>query len=455
MLDAAAPARAASVLAPVLPEVLTSMHCPPLLKGAIFGAYPLTVAFASLAVPALTARVGRLPVLCGGIIAEGVFVIVFGFVTDVFRRSDAHALAAFLVLRFLQGLGEAAQSTTLLAYASDAFGLRRVLGAAMGWQETAAGLGFVLGPAVGGALAGAAGFPAPFILIGLAILSLLLLLPSALPAPPGSRQGHGDVASLAAAAVAPPTHTAPLPPWRSFLSFDFVNAGAGTVLMGTAFGTIVPTLAPHLAHMLALRTTARVGMAYVIPAAVYGAACPLVGEIADRVGYRKIMLYGFSALATAFVMMGPVPPLRAAFALHTPGSARAWVWAVMAMALFGVGGAAAFVPTLPSMERSVAALGPAGTEAVAGLYWTLYFLGEGIGPFIGSAAVRSLGPGWGYGFVAAMLATFVAISSHYGALAPPEEPHAPLDDAAGGCEMAEMGTKARGEGVSVEHDAAA
>jgi hypothetical protein len=100
-------------------------------------------------------------------------------------------------------------------------------------------------------------------------------------------------------------------------------------------------------------------------------------------------------------MIGPLPPLRDLFALRAPGSARAWVWAVAAMGLFGVGGAAGFVPTLPAMQRGAEAMGPAGTETVAGLYWTLYYLGEGIGPFIGTAAVRALGPGWGYGCVAA------------------------------------------------------
>jgi MFS family permease len=386
------------------------MHCPPLLQGAIFGAYPLTVALASLAVPFASARLGRLPVLLGGILAEGVFVIVFGFVPALVR-AERPCLYVLLLLRVAQGLGEAAQSTALLAYASEAFGPRRVLGAAMGFQETAAGVGFVIGPALGGLLADGAGFAAPFLLIGIAILSLTALLPSALA---GVNSGAHDGAHAGA------PH-GPAPPWRAYCTFDFVNAGAATVLMGTAFGTIVPTLAPHLAETLALRSTARVGAAYIIPAAVYGCACPLMGDVADRTGYRRIMLFGFAGLAAAFVMMGPLPPLRALFALDAPGSARAWVWAIAAMAAFGVGGAAGFVPTLPAMERAVAPLGPHGTETVAGLYWTLYFLGEGVGPFIGSAAVRSLGPGWGYGAVAAMLASFVWASAHFGAKAPPEE----------------------------------
>jgi MFS family permease len=426
------------VLAPILPARLADMHCPPLLQGAIFGAYPLTVALASLAVPFASARLGRLPVLLGGIVAEGVFVIVFGFVPSLVR-AERPCLYVLLLLRIAQGLGEAAQSTALLAYASEAFGPRRVLGAAMGFQETAAGVGFVIGPALGGLLADGAGFAAPFLLIGVAILSLTALLPSALA---GVKSSAGD-GTLAGA-----THAGPAPPWRAYCTFDFLNAGAATVLMGTAFGTIVPTLAPHLAQTLALRSTVRVGAAYIIPAAVYGCACPLMGDVADRTGYRRVMLYGFGGLAAAFVMMGPLPPLRALFALDAPGSARAWVWAIAAMAAFGVGGAAGFVPTLPAMERAAAPLGPHGTETVAGLYWTLYFLGEGVGPFIGSAAVRSMGPGWGYGAVAAMLGSFVWASAHFGAKAPPEEAGSSAAAASGGegREMEDMGERGDEDG---------
>lgn len=57
---------------------------------------------------------------------------------------------------------------------------------------------------------------------------------------------------------------------------------------------------------------------------------------------------------------------------------------VIAMVLFGIGGACGFVPTLPAMERGVKTLGPSASDAISGAYWTLYYLGEGIGPFIGA-----------------------------------------------------------------------
>lgn len=57
------------------------------------------------------------------------------------------------------------------------------------------------------------------------------------------------------------------------------------------------------------------------------------------------------------------------------------------MVLFGIGGACGFVPTLPAMERGVKTLGPNASDAISGAYWTLYYLGEGVGPFMGALAV--------------------------------------------------------------------
>lgn len=92
--------------------------------------------------------------------------------------------------------------------------------------------------------------------------------------------------------------------WKDFMTFDVINAACATVLMGMSFGAIMPTLSPHLEKQLKLRDTAHVGMTYMIPALVYGVACPFVGAISDRLGYRRIIALGFTLLTVAFIMMG-------------------------------------------------------------------------------------------------------------------------------------------------------
>ena len=299
------------------------------------------MALVSLWVPQLSKRWGRLPTLLWGIVVEGALVIVFGFVQNFMHKArDGATLWVYLLLRVGMGVGEATQSTMLLAYATDHFGSTGALGSVMGWQETCAGVGFIVGPAMGGLLDQVGGFYLPFLVIGLMILSLLAIMPFALV---GQRNGL-IVAAEGASNLS----------YRDFMNFDVMNAAAATTLMGIAFGSIMPTLAPHLEQRLKLRDAAHVGIAYIIPALVYGIACPLVGEISDRLGYRRVIVFGFSLLTFAFVMMGPIPPLAAVCGLRGPkaaGSLKAWIWAVVAMVLFGIGGACAFVPTLPAMER--------------------------------------------------------------------------------------------------------
>lgn len=138
---------------------------------------------------------------------------------------------------------------------------------------------------------------------------------------------------------------------------------------------------------------------------------------------------------------GPVPPLAEALGLRYPsaeGSAGTWAIEMIGMVAFGVGAAAGFVPTLPAMERGVAHLGADATDVLSAAYWSVYYLGEGSGPFVGEhtphhgmvdrlpAASRNpgswrgrdcpspflpsgtflvdaLGPGWGFTGMAALL----------------------------------------------------
>jgi len=71
------------------------------MRGAIFGAYPFTVAIVSLFVPQLIDRFGRKPLLVLGLAFEGALVVVFGNVHVDRRGSDVAALWVYLILRVL------------------------------------------------------------------------------------------------------------------------------------------------------------------------------------------------------------------------------------------------------------------------------------------------------------------------------------------------------------------
>ena len=308
-----------------------------------------------------------------------------------------------------QGICEAVQNTVLLLYATDEFEEQGLLATVMGWEESCAGLGFIVGPSAGAILYQAGGFGAPFLALGLAFLALLPFIPFALRNVKPRLPHHAAARKEAR------------PPWRAYLTYDVVNAALGTLLMGISFGSIMPTLGAHLQKRLHLTKEWTLGAVYTIPALVYGVACPLAGILADRGSYRALMRFGYSLLAAAFCMMGPIPILRPVLpVLWVPGHPAAWVWAIVAMVMFGIGGACGFVPTMPAMQRGAAHLGPAASEVIASVYWTVYFAGEGIGPSIGTLFVSGLGAGWGYTGVAVILVSFLEASRQHAKWAPPE-----------------------------------
>ena len=57
-----------------------------------------------------------------------------------------------------QGICEAVQNTVLLLYATDEFEEQGSLGTVMGWEESCAGLGFIVGPSAGAVLYQLGGF---------------------------------------------------------------------------------------------------------------------------------------------------------------------------------------------------------------------------------------------------------------------------------------------------------
>ena len=89
------------MLAPILPARLDQLHSTAIMRGAIFGAYPFTVAVVSLFVPQLIDRFGRKPLLVMGLAAEGALVILFGNVHVERHGGDNAALWLYLSLRVL------------------------------------------------------------------------------------------------------------------------------------------------------------------------------------------------------------------------------------------------------------------------------------------------------------------------------------------------------------------
>lgn len=128
-------------------------------------------------------RVGRKPILLIGMFGYALAMFAFGIATKIWM---------LLVFRALSGILSSATITTTMAYIGDSTSEKQ-RGRGMGILGAIAGAGTVIGPGIGGLLAGGYLSTPFFVSALLALLSLLLvalLLPESLPVEARAAQGQ-------------------------------------------------------------------------------------------------------------------------------------------------------------------------------------------------------------------------------------------------------------------------
>jgi len=131
----------------------------------------------------LSDRIGRKPVLMISMVGNGLTLLLFGLSTRMWM---------LFVARTLSGLLASATMPAAMAYIGDNTA-EQDRGGGIGQLGAAAGLGIILGPALGGWLAGDSLAAPFFIAAGLSLVSLLLialLLPESLPQATRRREGR-------------------------------------------------------------------------------------------------------------------------------------------------------------------------------------------------------------------------------------------------------------------------
>lgn len=158
------------IMVPLVPYMADRFGAPATAITAILGVYSLCQLIANPVLGRLSDRFGRRPVLMASMGVGAVSYLMLGM---------AHSIGWLVAARALNGL-MAGSIVTVMAYASDISrpeNRARVLG----MMGAAIGIGFMLGPAIGGVLAGddelAANFMWPALLsASLALVALLLVL---------------------------------------------------------------------------------------------------------------------------------------------------------------------------------------------------------------------------------------------------------------------------------------
>jgi len=335
------------IIIPVLPFFAVRHHATPVELGILLASYSLMQFVFAPVLGTLSDRVGRKPVLATSLLGTAVASAILGLAAGL-----ENALWLLYVARCIDGVTGANISTAQAYVADVTTPEKRARG--MGLIGMAFGLGFVLGPAIGGILADV-DISLPFYAVsGLAVINALLVM-ARLPEP--SR--HLSVATDARSRFARLGYALRSP----FTSLLLVILLIATI----AFSGMESTLALLLADRFEFGPT-ETGYLFVlvgvVMAVVQGA---LVGRLVDRVGERPLIVFGTLILAIGLGLLGlPVAP-----------SLPITVTALVLLAI----GAGLYNPALTSL---VSRLTPTAAQGVTlGVSQSMSAIGRVIGPLVG------------------------------------------------------------------------
>ncbi len=233
---------------------------------------------------------------------------VFSLASLLFLLIDPRLL---LAVRFLQGLGAAAFSVISLSLIAEHFDERR--GQAYGIYNACKGAGYVLSPAIGGAIVFASDFAMLFVAcagVGFAALVLAATLPDR-----GTKGGmdDDDDDDLSPRALAAAFADRRLLPWYLVIITNMF-------LVGILFG-FLPVYATSLGY-----DPVRVGLLVSVATLANLLVQPLAGHLADRFPAQRVVVIGVlvSAASVAVLPFTSGPVLIGIAALAGMGAGTVW-----------------------------------------------------------------------------------------------------------------------------------
>ncbi len=356
------------LIIPQLQYYADAFHATPAFVGMIQAVYSLMQFLFAPFWGRLSDRVGRRPVLLVSIAGSAISYLLFAL------ARDANLL---FVSRLLAGV-TAANISTAQAYIADVTSPQERT-RAMGMIGAAFGVGFILGPAVGGLLGAWGGNFAigvgGAVLAGVNWVSAFFRLPESLPAE--SRRTSGE------------WYTLPLRDLPRVLTIPHIGALTLVLFVAVfAVANLESTFVLLMKHRFSLDQRACGYLfAYlgIMGAIVQGG---LVGKLSARFGDARLLLGGYLLQAPAFLLIPFVPNVS-------------WLLAILALVAMG-GGVAG-----PSLNGLISRLAPAHRRGeVFGVTQSLSSLARVVGPLWG---------GWSFGhmgvsapYVTAGMMIFVA-----------------------------------------------
>ena len=387
-----------TMIAVALPQIIQEFETDVAGAGWLVTAYLITMASLQPVAGKLGDRLGRRPLILGGVACFGLASIAAAL---------ASSLPALLVFRVLQAV------TGAIALPNGAALLREVIPAErragrFGLVGAAIALAAAVGPLVGGFLVGQAGWRAifsvnivlvlPAVLIGWrsipaspvgeprhqfdlsgAVLLLALLVGSAALLTRGSRDGIAFAVAIGLGGLATAflrwelRHADPVLQPRFFRRRTFAAANAAIALSNLAMYTTLLAI-PILLSRRAGWTSAEVGLVLAAMSTGMVVFSPLGGRLADRLGRRWPTVLGLLLLS-----LGLVPLALTGGAIATPAL----------LGGLGVAGAGLGLSAAGMQTAALESVGAAESGVASGVFSTSRYLGSIVGA---SLLAGMLGP---------------------------------------------------------------
>lgn len=368
------------LIAPLLPEIERRTGAGDAALGFAIAAYALPILVVSIPTGRLADRIGRRPLLLGGLALTGAGSIVIAL---------SGSLGVLLAGRAVQGLGSTASWVAALALVSDLARPGRK-GEAIGFALAANSFGAIAGPALGGIVGGAVSFEAPFLVV--TGLSLAMLVAGVVVLPRGERASRPS-SSVSVSVV-------------EALGRRAVLAPGAVAIAGAAFiGMVDFTLPLDLDRRLGTAAIS-IGLLFGGAALLDAFASPIAGRAGDRRGRRPVAVIGAATVAIAGVLLAILGNLAGAG---------------LGLALFGIGQSVVFAAAVPWLDEG---FGDLDRGLAYGALNLVFAIGYTLGPLVGGVLLEQVSADAAYLLMTAIALTGALLLSERGA---PEqakrEPH--------------------------------
>ncbi|XP_073984851.1 MFS-type transporter SLC18B1-like isoform X2 [Rhodnius prolixus] len=365
-----------SLQAPFYPQEAESKGASATEYGLVFGSFEFMAFISSPILGRYIHFLGVKTTLNLGMMVAAISAMCFGLL-DLVETHDTFITLSF-ILRMTESLGSTAALVSAFSITAAAF--PQSVATTFATLEVFYGLGYIVGPTLGGLLFSLGGYKLPFLVMGTVIIVADLFVFLVLPPISKVIDDENNVSVCSVLRV-------------PGVVLDALSVVATSISMGF----LAATLEPHI-RIFQLSPVTN-GLMFIISGGTYALTAPLVGRICDRWIYPKRVLgIGTLFIITSYIIIGPAPFLNIPKTLSL---------CIIGLVIHGFGIAGLMVPTfIDSICSAIAAGFPDDLSTygvISGLWSSSFALGAFVGPSVS---------GYLFDVVGFQYGTFFVISTH-------------------------------------------